>query len=255
MPDSKTDNFEEKCLELITNAPACHSRHCFKSALHHLERAEVLAPIDPAMAIFRAITAEEEAASGILRCLRELQYPRSNEINMHDHRHKHAVYPFMEIVGLFFGQTIGKLIHNYQLHIKDEDGATRLMLALPIEVFGRPKLAYPIPPLNIGVSGDGMEPYLDYSSQMSEFVETKGKESIEKLIKEKANLRNRILYAGPDGYPVVQELNINFLPEKRRRVLAMAKLYLLIYPYKEHQPYVCQALDVFISILGRLKRD
>ncbi len=48
---------------------------------------------DPAMAIFRAITAEEEAASGLLRCLAEMDYPNAKYLNPHNHSHKHAVFP------------------------------------------------------------------------------------------------------------------------------------------------------------------
>lgn len=246
--------FESKCVGLLNAAPSSHSRHCIRSALHHLERAGVLIELDPAMAVFRAITAEEEAASGLMRCLRELGYPRSDELNPHDHVHKHAVFPFMEILGLFFGQTIGKHFQNFHLHIKGDDGETRLTIALSIVVFGEQKLAYPIPPLNFGVSVLGKTESINYSSQIAEFTKAKGMPSVKAFLKKEANLRNTILYAGPDGYPVVQDLRASFVEERRRRVIAMLNSYLLIYPYKEHQPYVTQALSAFADLLKGLKK-
>lgn len=246
--------FEAKCVGLLNAAPTSHSRHCFRSALHHLERAGALIELDPAMAVFRAITAEEEAASGLMRCLRELGYPRSDELNPHDHVHKHAVFPFMEILGLFFGQTVGKHFQNFHLHIKDDEGETRLTLALSMVVFGEEKLAYPIPPLNFGVSVLGQAQAVDYASQIAEFTKAKGMPSVKAFLKKEANLRNTILYAGPDGYPVVQDLKASFVEERRRRVLGMLNLYLLVFPYKEHQPYVTQALSAFADLLKGLKK-
>lgn len=246
--------FESKCVTLLNAAPSSHARHCFRSAIHHVERAEALTKLDPAMAVFRAITAEEEAASGLIRCLSELEYPRSDELNPHDHVHKHAIFPFMEILRLFFGQTVGKHFQNYHLHINEDEGETRLTLALSMVVFGEPKLAYPIPPLNFGVSILGKAEPMDYSSQIAEFTKAKGMPSVKAFLKKEANLRNTILYAGPTGYPVVQDLNVSFIDERRRRVFGMLYLYLLIFPYKEHQSYVSQALSAFADVLGQLKK-
>ncbi len=246
--------FQSKCVALLTAAPSSHARHCFRSALHHLERAEALTTVDPAMAVFRAITAEEEAASGLIRCLRDMGYPRSDELNPHDHVHKHAVFPFMEILGLFFGQTLGHHFKNYHLHIQDEEGPARLTLALSVQVWGEAKLAYPIPPLNFGVSTPGDSAPVDYKSQIAEFTQAKGMPSVKAFLKKEANLRNTILYAGPTGYPVVQDLNVSFIEERRRRVFGILYLHLLIFPYKEHQPYVSQALFAFADLLKQLKK-
>lgn len=206
------------------------------------------------MAVFRAITAEEEAASGLMRCLSELYYPRSNELNPRDHVHKHAVFPFMEILGLFFGQTIGKNFQRFELHIEEDDGEARLALALRFSVLGEDRLVCPIPPLNFGVSVLDSAEAVDYARQITEFTKIKGVLSVKAFLKNEANLRNKILYAGPDGYPVVQDLKCSFVEERRRRVLSMLNLYLLIFPCKEHQLYVVQALTAFVDLLKGLKK-
>ena len=109
------------------------------------------------MAIFRAITAEEEAASGVMRCLIEMKYPAADGLNPHDHAHKHAVFPFMKVLELFFGQTLSNHFTKYNLHIKEEDETTRLTLALSMMIGGEAQLAYPIPPLNFGVTKEGLK--------------------------------------------------------------------------------------------------
>jgi len=247
--------FQKKCLALMNEAPRTHATHCFRSALYHLERAELLRAVDPAMAIFRAITAEEEAASGVIRCLAELGYPCADALNAHDHAHKHAVFPFMQILELFFGQTLANHFKKYNLHIKEEDGASRLTLALNVTINGEPQLAYPIPPLNFGVKNPDTGEAPDYSFQINQLVAAKGRASVKAFLKNEANLRNEILYAGPDGYPTIPTLDLGFLVERRARVLAMINVYLLAFPYQEHQPFVTQALASFAKMLQQLKRS
>ena len=247
--------FQKKCVALMNAAPRTHATHCFRSALYHLERAEALSEVDPAMAIFRGITAEEEAASGVMRCLVEMEYPASDALNLHDHAHKHAVFPFMQVLELFFGQTLANHFTKYNLHIKEEDGATRLTLALNVKINGEAQLAYPIPPLNFGVKNPDTGKAPDYSFQINQLVAAKGKATVKAFLKQEANLRNEILYAAPDGYPTIPSLDVGFLVERRKRVMAMINLYLLVFPYAEHQPFVAQALASFVKILQQLKRS
>jgi len=246
--------FIAKCVEILNAAPSAHSRNCFRSAMYHLEMADALVKADPAMAMFRAITAEEEAASGLMRCLRELGYPRADELNPHDHVHKHAIFPFMEIVGLFFAQNMSNDFQSFHLKIKEEQGEMRLTLALRLTILGEERFAYPIPPLSFSVSVQGEAETMRYVSQIAEFTRARGMPSVKAFLKSEASLRNKILYAGPDGYPVVQDPKDSFVEERRRRVRGMLNLYLLLFPYREHQTYVAQALSAFADVLNRLKK-
>ena len=161
----------------------------------------------------------------------------------------------MHVLELFFGQTLAKHFSKFTLHIREVDGATRLTLALNMEIDGEAQLAYPIPPLNFGVTyqGTGIAP--DYSFQIDQLVKAKGKANVKAFLKSEANVRNEMLYAGPDGYPIIHSLDAGFLVERRRRVLAMINLYLLVSPYEEHQPFVTQALASFVKMLQQLKRS
>ena len=182
--------FQGNCIELLSTLPKRHSLHCFRSALRHLELAKNLLAVDPAMAIFRGVTAEEEAASGLMHCLRELHYAEADRLNPRNHVHKHALFPFMRIVGLFFGQIFENKLKEYHLHIKEEEGHRRLMLAFPISIGGESQWAYPLPPLNFGVKVGTPETPPSYKSQISAFVSAKGAKNIRTYLKKEANLRN-----------------------------------------------------------------
>jgi hypothetical protein len=247
--------FQKNCVELLASVPQCHSRACFRSALHHLDRARALEDIDPAMAVFRGITAEEEAASGVMHALRECQYRGTNRLKPRNHLHKHAVYPFLRVVGLFHGQLFQLNLKEYRLHIKDEEGERRLMLAfpLPFTVADEKQWAYPIPPLNFGLTVQGTAKPPNYEKQIAAFVESVGAKDIVAYLKNEANRRNRVLYASPQGYPVVSKLEPEYLAEKTNHVLALLQAYLLIKPWRELQPYVQDCMGAFLVMVGEME--
>jgi hypothetical protein len=247
--------FQQSCIALLSASPPTHARHCLRSALYHLERAEAICEIDPAMAVFRSITAEEEAASGVMRCLQELSYPNAEALNPHDHVHKHAVFPFMQILELFIGQTLSSHFKRITLHIQQTGEARRLTLAMNLTVAGVAQLAYPIPPLNFSLLNPDTGESPDYTHQINQLVAAKGKATIKTFLKAEANVRNQVLYADPTGYPTIPSLDPGFLEERRKRVLAMMNIYLLVSPYSEHQPFVSQAIASFVNLVKQLRRS
>ncbi len=94
-------DFDKKCLELLEQIPNKQSKHCFRSAMNHLERAETLFPIDRSMAVFRCFTAEEEAASGLMYCLKDKRYKNAEKLNPRNHVQKNAVIQFFSILCQF----------------------------------------------------------------------------------------------------------------------------------------------------------
>lgn len=246
--------FEIKCVELMNFAPTTHATHCFRSALRHLEKAETLVDVDNEMAAFRAITAEEEASTGLMRAVMELKYPDSDKLKVRDHVQKQAVFPFLKIMGLFFAQSLVGQFKNYHLHIQEVEGLRCLTIALPIRIGDEDKLAYPHPPLNFFVSeaGSGLPP--EFEKQMDEFLAAHGGRTIRNFLKAEANTRNTLLYASPTGYPDVKKLNDSFILARRKRVMAMIQIFLLIYPYQKHQAFVTHALSVFVKLLEQVGR-
>ena len=202
------------------------------------------------MAMFRAITAEEEAASGLMLCLKELGYTNAEKLKHRDHVHKSAIIPFLLILGDFFSETLVPNGIAPAFHIKEEDGISRLTIAIPMTINGESLNAYPIPPLNFAVTSDNKSP--SYKQQINRFVTKIGATNIVSYVKEQSNLRNRILYADPSGFPNVKSTDPKFLDVREARVIVLIRAYLFIYPYKEIQPFVQAALDALLSMLGTL---
>lgn len=244
--------FQERCLDLI-EASNCRGRHSIRCAVNHLRRGWELRTVDAEMAAFRGITAEEEAASGLFHALKFRSYKNAGLLNPRNHVHKSAVTPFLHVLGAFFEEFSETEKVKPRLHIKEESGVRALHIALSLFVNGEEHWAYPIPPLNFSVTSDGKPP--SYKKQIERFLTTQNASNILNYVKEQANQRNQILYAGPDGYPVISELQDEFFALRQRRVMAMAMAYLLIEPYDEIQPFVQNALDAFLVMLDKVEND
>ncbi|MEL7611344.1 hypothetical protein AAGW18_02470 [Vreelandella titanicae] len=94
---------EQQLIKLLNNINNCHSRNAFQSALIHVDKAEKLYAMDKEMCVLRGITAEEEAASGLMLCLKERGYKLSNKLKHRDHVYKSSIYPFICLVQMAFG--------------------------------------------------------------------------------------------------------------------------------------------------------
>lgn len=241
-----------RVLAMLYAEPPSPVRHCFMSAIDHLRRAYGLLAIDPAMAIFRGITAEEEAATGLMRALVSLRYPRADELRPRDHVQKHAVTPFIRAVAAFRSRISLPGVAAVRIGFKEVDGTERIVTALlPDPPCGL--VVEPVPPLNFSVrEGDcGSAP--TFQPWFRRAIERFGYTNIRSFLRSQANLRNRILYAGPQGYPVVRSIDPAYLPKQQRRVIAILIAALMIWPYQEHQPFVVDALDSFLDMVGRLR--
>lgn len=243
--------FDASCRELLDAAPRVHSRACFRNAFNHLELAEKIKALDPLMAAFRMLTAEEEAASGLMYCLKERNYGNAQLLKPKDHAYKNAMMPFITILGIFFGELLDGKGVEPTLHLRELDGETRLTLMLPMKVGVGEKWAYPLPPLNFGVTSDSKR--LSYKRQVEAYLKSNGKTDVLSCVREQANVRNCLLYAGTDGFPHAVEFPDDFFAERLRRVLVLLGAYLFIQPYMERQPFVQNALDAYLALLGSLR--
>jgi hypothetical protein len=234
---------------MLEASPNRHSRHCLRSALHHLERADALIDIDTAMAAFRALTAEEEAATSLMLCLKERGYRNADRLKPKDHVQKNAISPFLDVLGLSFSKSIGAYLGQPVLKLEGEGDERRLMIGLPI--IGREdEWAFPQPPLNFTVKVDGKP--LSYRPEIEHLVATRGRKNIIEYLREQANQRNKLLYAGPHGYPREVTVPPGFFEHRKIRVLALLRAYLLVEPYDEHLSFVQDALDAFLTMVGAL---
>ena len=241
--------FEKRLVSLVEKSKS-RGRSRIRNALNHLEHAWTLRTVDLEMAAFRAITAEEEAASGLMYTLQEIGYVNSEKLRPKYHWHKSAVTPFIIVLSLFFEDFLKANGIQPIFQIKTEGEAEYLSMGIPIRVEDKPLLAQPIPPLNFGITVDGKPK--SYREELDRFLAERGASSMETHAKELANLRNKILYAADSGYLKIAELQDEFFAIRKRRVFAMLCAYLFVYPYSERQPFVQHCLDTFLVILGSM---
>lgn len=245
-------SFDTHCLELLEKSPNRISRHCFRSAINHLQRAEKLFDIDNPMAVFRCYTAEEEAASGLMHCLKECGYLNASELKPQYHLHKNALIPFFSIICQFIEDSFRQYGIEIDLLIKDSSSGNYVALEVSMTSSVGPVKFAPDPPFNFAFVHEGKR--FSYRRQIDKFVETKNTEEIKECLRQEANKRNTVLYATPTGFPSSIEVTPQFLPAYWRRVMAMLRAYLMIAPYKEHQPFVQDSLDAFLAMVISLKQ-
>lgn len=241
---------EQQCIRLLNEIKNCHSKNAFRSALHHLDKAKILYDLDKEMCVFRAITAEEEAASGLMLSLKEGGYELSNKLKHRDHVHKSAIYPFISLVKMAFGYSLQD--SGIKLGLAVVDNEHEFSLKSYHTIPGLNLYSYPMPPLNFEFKLNGKP--ISYDKQISDYLDHVGEGNIIKYVKDIANVRNKVLYASNDGCPSV-EIKKTFVEGKRRKVLEMLKIYLLIKPHAENQLFVQQSIYAYLKMLKAISNE
>ena len=228
------------------------AKHYARSAFVHLRKAWALLGIDEEMAAFRAITAEEEAASAIFMSLQKCGYRGAQILNPRNHTHKASLFPFLEAVG-----KLHTLIEFAEPSVFVDESHTpfSVKLRLNAEKFigvklPEPKYILPVPPLHYVVHDSNGKLY-DFSKQLSELTSEKGADSIRAFINKEANFRNRLLYAAPNGIPKVPCAK-QFVIARINRVTALITIQLLIEQSNEPQSFAQQCLDAFLRVHDKL---
>jgi hypothetical protein len=248
--DFGLDKGEEKIFEMI-KATKSRGKHSLRNAWNHLERGWAIREIDPAMATFRGITAEEEAATGLIYAVRDRGYDNSNLLNPWNHIHKHAVHPFFQLLSDFFAESIDPI--GWKVGIKHGlvNDPDRLKIYIQVTVNGEEHFLFPDPPLNLNIKMD--EKQISFKRQIDKLADLENVNRVETYITDKANQRNKLLYAAANGYPHLETVFEKFFFEQKQKMMTMAYSYLLIEPYHEKQPFVQQAIDSLLNMLGKIQ--
>lgn len=248
----KLTKHDELCLDILKSLPKKRSKHCFRSAINHLELGEKLLPIDKPMGVFRLLTAEEEAASGLMFCLKERGYISANRLNPRDHNHKVSVIELFIIIKKFIDDEISNRGIDIDIVTLQEQDGKRLALDIVLpgeDEEQRPKIR-PYPPLCFNLSGPVN--HMDYKKQIENLLAERGVEDIKKYVKEQANRRNQLLYASNEGFPANIEIEDRFYPAQKNRVFAMLHAYLLIEPYAVNCQFIQDTLNAYLNIFTKI---
>ncbi|MEZ0232839.1 MAG: hypothetical protein ACAH12_08365 [Methylophilaceae bacterium] len=247
----KLSSFDLHCIEMLEGLPNSKAKHCFRSALHHLNAAQKIAEADLSMAVFRAITAEEEAATGLMLELKNKKYNNSEHLEVQNHIHKGAVIELMSIIIQFLEDNFPG--SNYDLSIYKVD--EQLMLKLQAEMnINKERITFiPEPPFSLSFRVDGKK--FSMKQQIQTLLDKRGSQTIKAHLKQKANFRNLLLYASDKGYPKKPVIEENFFPVQLKKVLSMLRVFLMVTPYDELQPAVQDSIDLFYLIVKDIHHE
>ena len=243
---------DHRIVALLRHEPEDWTRKSFEAAFIHLSLAHRLKEIDPSMAIFRAITAEEEAATGLLRALHARGYADPGELRPKNHLQKAAVYPYLCAIAKHTSYLRMNGIKEVRLGIPTDEDKPRLQLGLLLDGENTGIVARPDPPLNLRIREEGQ--VIDYQKYFQELLSPTGFEDIRKYLDVKRNQRNLLLYASPQGLMNPGPVTDSTLLDYKHRIMTILKAALLIWPYKEVQPFVQEAVRSFLDIAGRLRK-
>lgn len=242
----------EKSQEMLM---ACNGR--VKAAginsINHIFKAKKLADIDPQMACFRAICAEEEAATSLLASLKDQGYPLTDQYHMWSHENKAGVIVFIKAVVNWFNSTFvfeDLPLDEPRMVMTDEPGRPAIELVFPLK--GTDKCLRPRPPLSIFAEGPiSMKDLI--GSHLRKGVKRKLAAEIRAVIKSRANERNLLLYASETELPGCF-LDVNsYLLNQAAIVNALITAVGLIDPWRKPvYPFsglVEAALEEYVSIM------
>lgn len=224
------------------------------NALDNISKARLLEEIDPQMACFRAICAEEEAATSLLASLRDQGYPLSDQYHMWSHENKAGVIIFIKAVISWFKSSFdfeSLPLETPRLVMTDEPGRLAIELVFPFK--GIDKCLRPRPPLDIRSEGpismkDSIGEYLRREVKRKLAAEVKAQ------IKARANERNLLLYASDKGLPGCFPNVAGYLLNQAAIVNALITAVGLIDPWrKPGYPYsglVEAVLEEYVSVMA-----
>ena len=244
-------DFQEGVIRCL-NRHGSHGMQCARSAIHHLNRAWRIRDLDLGMALFRCLTAEEEAATAVFLALKSRKYEGASRLRHRSHRDKSAVVPFFQAVSAKLEIVTAEM---EPMIVLDERGTTpHLRVRIAYAHPGLPtKWAYQEPPLHFSLRVN--DELHDFRDELRELACSVGVDDINAHIDEQKNLRNKILYATPEGVPDIEGDGEAMILRRREFVFGSLSVFLLIEQTAERQIFAQQCLDSFLKMLDELPRQ
>jgi hypothetical protein len=244
-------SFDKLCIEMLESLPDSKEKHCFRSALNHLNAAQKLVGVDLTMAVFRAITAEEEAATGLMLELKNKQYKNAESLEIHNHVHKGAVIELISVVIQFLEDHFSGSFYDLSIH--EVNGQLLVKLQAEMNINNERIKIIPEPPLNINFRIE--EKRFSMKQQIKTLLQNRGSQTLKAHLKKKANFRNMLLYASDKGYPGKPVIEEKFFRVQLKKVLAMLRIYLMVTPYSDPQQSVQDSIDIFLMMVKDIRQE
>lgn len=222
------------------------------NAVRHMNAAWRIHELDPNMAMFHGITAEEEAATAVLQSLKRRGYPGAEKIDPRNHLHKNAVIPFFDGMTRVIASIRNTPEVRFVLDKKYRPARLILEILLPVGKNG--VWVRSQPPLDIAQSRSvdgGVTHFVeDFSRGFSKAIKDSKAKTVGDYLRARANQRNRLLYATQNGYPDFKgDVPTHLRNYYQKHVFALLRMFLLIDPYPQHQDFIVQSLKGFVTII------
>ncbi|MNJ42183.1 hypothetical protein D3C77_371380 [compost metagenome] len=228
------------------------------NSIAHIKKSVQIKDIDPEMAIFRAICAEEEAATALIGSLKEQQYEGAEKLNFRMHADKHAVILFVMTVMQWFQNRKVQAGQNFGRHrVYFDDVKGRRGLRLGIQLGSSNLQVNPTPPLHL-ISEGARTLAEEFQDEMKDLLGFEKTSEIKKLIEQRANFRNMILYATPTGIPRVAGSIDDFINSQISIINSLLVALALIDPWRSPEypksGIVTVSIQVFSNLMARVRK-
>lgn len=239
--------FEKGIVDLIISRQGL-VRNCGRNAIRRMSEAWKIRPTTPELAVFAAITAQEEASSAVIVALQNKQYPGAEKLDRQRHIHKVAIHRGIEAIQPILAIPMNAGFEFLaQIDLEDQSFPLKLAIRLPDGSY-----AYPVPPLE-GIISRNDQVY-DFFDHFKSFASERNASDLRAYIERRVNERNRTLYASDDGIPIAERNPDEILPISQQNVFKLLAISLFIDLY-ERQSFVQRALDSIRTMLKDKKRD
>lgn len=222
-------------------------RHAARNAFRNLRDAWKLHPFDAEISFFRAITAEEEAATALIVALKQQRYPNAYRLRERHHAHKAAVWPLIAAIRQGLHE---KNVQPPHLALA-RTGRPRIEMSIDIggpAGLDRPLWGRADHPFNFVMRSDKHGPFQvhDFEAEMQAIASGRGARDIREHVLREANARNECLYASDRGIPSVQ-FEDELILDRRARVTAILVATIGIMQTRMLQPFVVQCLAALLK--------
>jgi hypothetical protein len=222
------------------------------NTLEHLDRAFKLLDVDREMASFRAITAEEEGATTLIKAIQLRGYPQAKQFDARDHQHKAAVIACVKAVAT----QLEPILKEFELSF--DFTKRRADVRIPLSNFnvnrGEHFAIQPVEPLDFVHKSEGKSEAAFFDEALAHLAARSNFESIKRMVSAQANARNTLLYASDSALPR-SRASRDAIENRKTWALALLVLSVMVLQSRKHQSLVCQAILAFLGVISRLPRE
>ncbi|CRM70361.1 hypothetical protein [Pseudomonas sp. 37 R 15] len=172
-----------------------------KSSCLHISMARKILGVDPLMAVFRSVCAEEEAAAALIFSLKRLRYKGADKIQFRSHQDKQAIIIFIQAIKSWYTSFHAENITGLDnLRLFPCKAGKRKAFGVFMPIKGTSKSVFIEPPLSLKTK-NGLR-WEDIIFDGVKAIATQGGfGNFPEMVKDRANFRNQILYASDQSLP------------------------------------------------------